>query len=149
SSQLDVRSQTKGFLLPRLDQSQRNNIADPAQGLIIFQTDNTPGFYIYGDEGWARLETEIVDIFPGDVKDSYQSTNHEGWYLLNGQSVSSLPAAAQMQAASLGIGTVLPDTRDRIAKHAGPSGEASGSLSAANVFNIIQSNLPNTTLTTS
>ena len=45
SAMLDVQSTDKGVLLPRLTQTQRNNITSPATGLMIFQTDNTPGFY--------------------------------------------------------------------------------------------------------
>lgn len=147
SAQLDVRSASKGFLLPRLDLSQRNNITSPAQGLIIFQTDNTPGFYIYINSDWQKLTAETAGVSAGDVKYSYQQTNHEGWYLLNGQAVSSLSPAAQLNASSLGIGSSLPDTRDRVIKHTAATGEAVGSLSASNAFTLTQANLPNVSLT--
>lgn len=45
SALLDVTSTTKGMLVPRLTQAQRNAIANPATGLLIFQTDGTKGFY--------------------------------------------------------------------------------------------------------
>jgi hypothetical protein len=45
SAMLDVKSTTKGLLAPRMTLAQRNAIANPANGLIIFQTDNTPGYY--------------------------------------------------------------------------------------------------------
>ena len=45
SAMLEVKSTTKGLLLPRMTQAQRNAIASPAAGLMIYQTDNTPGFY--------------------------------------------------------------------------------------------------------
>lgn len=146
SAQLEVRSETKGFLLPRLDLSKRNNIVSPAQGLIIFQTDNTPGFYIYINTDWQRLATETAGVAVGDVKYSYRQTNHDGWYLLNGQATSSLSATAQLNASSLGIGSSLPDTRDRVAKHAA-AGEAIGSLNASNDITLTQTNLPNISLT--
>ena len=38
SSQLEVSSTTKGFLPPRMNVSQRNAIANPAEGLIIYCT---------------------------------------------------------------------------------------------------------------
>lgn len=147
SAQLDVRSETKGFLLPRLDLSQRNNITSPAQGLIIFQKDNTPGFYIYINSDWQKLTAETAGVSAGDVKYSYQQTNHEGWYLLNGQAVSSLPATAQLNASSLGMGSSLPDTRDRVAKHSAAAGEATGSLNASNNITLARNNLPNVSLT--
>ena len=42
SAMLDVKSITKGLLMPRMTQAQRNAIVTPAAGLTIFQTDNTP-----------------------------------------------------------------------------------------------------------
>jgi hypothetical protein len=45
SSMLDVNSTTKGMLLPSMTKVQRNAITSPATGLIIFQIDDTAGFY--------------------------------------------------------------------------------------------------------
>jgi trimeric autotransporter adhesin len=45
SAMLDVKSTIKGILLPRMTMAQRNAIVSPAAGLMIYQTDNTPGFY--------------------------------------------------------------------------------------------------------
>ncbi|MBS1602685.1 MAG: hypothetical protein JST42_08450, partial [Bacteroidetes bacterium] len=45
SAQLDISSTTRGLLIPRMTQTQRNAIAGPAAGLLIYQTDNTAGFY--------------------------------------------------------------------------------------------------------
>jgi hypothetical protein len=45
SAMLDVSASDKGVLIPRLTQAQRDVITDPATGLIIYQTDNTPGLY--------------------------------------------------------------------------------------------------------
>jgi hypothetical protein len=35
----------KGLLIPRMKKSGRDSIISPAAGLLIYQTDNTPGFY--------------------------------------------------------------------------------------------------------
>jgi len=45
SAMLDVVSTTSGVLVPRLSMAQRDLIASPATSLLIYQTDNTPGFY--------------------------------------------------------------------------------------------------------
>ena len=45
SAVLDISSTDKGMLVPRMSQTQRNAIDDPATGLMIYQTDNNPGFY--------------------------------------------------------------------------------------------------------
>ncbi len=60
SAQLDVSSTTKGLLLPRLTKSQRDAIASPAAGLMIYQTDNIPGLRVYNGTNWVRY-TEIAD----------------------------------------------------------------------------------------
>lgn len=53
SSALTVNSTTKGFLPPRMTQTQRDAIGSPATGLQIYQTDNTPGIYYYNGSSWA------------------------------------------------------------------------------------------------
>jgi trimeric autotransporter adhesin len=58
SALLDVSSTTKGFLAPRMTQTQRDAIATPvATGLLIYQTDNTPGFYSYNGTAWTALSS--------------------------------------------------------------------------------------------
>ncbi len=46
SAMLDVSSLTKGILIPRLTQLQRQAIPSPATGLIIYQSDTLPGLYL-------------------------------------------------------------------------------------------------------
>jgi len=55
SSVLDVKSTTKGLLIPRLTQAERNAIGSPAGGLMIYQTDNSPGFYYYNGSTWTTV----------------------------------------------------------------------------------------------
>ena len=57
SSQLEVVSTNKGLLMPRMTLAQRNVIPSPATGLIVYQTDNTPGFYYYNGSTWLQLST--------------------------------------------------------------------------------------------
>ncbi|MEP6793265.1 MAG: hypothetical protein ABJB16_02990, partial [Saprospiraceae bacterium] len=57
SSMLDVRSTSKGLLTPRMTLSQRNMIASPATGLMIYQTDNTPGFYHFNGTIWTLVSS--------------------------------------------------------------------------------------------
>jgi hypothetical protein len=56
SAMLDVKSTDKGFLAPRMTQTQRNAIVSPAAGLLIYQTDNTPGFYYYNGTAWTTAD---------------------------------------------------------------------------------------------
>ncbi len=45
SAILDVKSDAKGLLVPRMTATERGNIANPATGLIVYQTNGTAGFY--------------------------------------------------------------------------------------------------------
>ena len=57
SSVLDVYSVAKGFLAPRMTAAQRTAIASPANGLLVYQTDGTNGFYYYNGTtaAWVML----------------------------------------------------------------------------------------------
>lgn len=55
SSLLEIKSTTKGFLTPRMTQAQRNAIVSPVTGLLIFQTNNTPGLYYYNGNDWSAV----------------------------------------------------------------------------------------------
>ncbi len=58
SSILDVSSTNKGVLIPRMTKSQRNAIATPATGLLIYQEGpDSTGFHYYTGSGWAWLDT--------------------------------------------------------------------------------------------
>jgi hypothetical protein len=52
SSALDITSTTKGLLIPRMTNAERGFIDTPATGLMIYQTDGTPGFYYYNGSSW-------------------------------------------------------------------------------------------------
>lgn len=45
SSVLDVKSTTKGLLIPRMTRAEREAISSPATGLLVYQTDENPGIY--------------------------------------------------------------------------------------------------------
>ena len=62
SSMLDVSSTNKGILIPRMTLVQRDAITNPELGLLIYQTDDTPGFYFYNNESWVVMGYEAIDI---------------------------------------------------------------------------------------
>tara|TARA_R110001606_G_scaffold175299_2_gene321855 strand:+ start:2958 stop:6005 length:3048 start_codon:yes stop_codon:yes gene_type:complete len=55
SAVLDVVSTTKGFLFPRMLESERNAIGSPATGLMVYQTDGDEGVYINKSFGWVQV----------------------------------------------------------------------------------------------
>ena len=57
SSLLEIKSTSKGILISRMTQAQRNAIVSPATGLMIYQTNNTPGFYYYTGTAWTPVSS--------------------------------------------------------------------------------------------
>ena len=55
SALLDVKSSSKGLLIPRMTSVEKAAIASPANGLLIYQTDATPGFYFYNGTAWTPI----------------------------------------------------------------------------------------------
>jgi hypothetical protein len=55
SAGLDIDFTNKGLLIPRMTQAQRDAITSPANSLLIYQTDNGPGYYYYNGLAWTIL----------------------------------------------------------------------------------------------
>lgn len=55
SAILDVKSTDQGILIPRMNMAQRDLISAAVTGLLIFQTDNSPGFYYYDGSLWVPV----------------------------------------------------------------------------------------------
>ncbi len=56
SSALDITSTTKGLLIPRMTNAQRQAISNPAAGLQVFVTDFDGGsFMFYDGAEWGTL----------------------------------------------------------------------------------------------
>jgi hypothetical protein len=60
SSVLDVSSTTQGMLMPRMTTAQRNAIASPANGLMVFDTDlNSIVYYLSSTSSWSTINNEV------------------------------------------------------------------------------------------
>ncbi|MFT3912056.1 MAG: hypothetical protein QM737_21705 [Ferruginibacter sp.] len=55
SAMLHVQSTDKGILIPRMTEAQRLAIQNPVEGLEVYQTNNTKGFWYYTDGQWKSL----------------------------------------------------------------------------------------------
>ncbi len=62
SAMLDVESTTKGVLISRMTKTQRDAVSSPATGLMIYQTDDTTGFYYYNGTSWDLIGSGAFSI---------------------------------------------------------------------------------------
>ncbi len=60
SAMLDISSNEKGILIPRMTAAQKEGISSPAEGLMVFQTDATAGYYYYDGSSWAAVSDGTV-----------------------------------------------------------------------------------------
>jgi len=67
SAMLDIQSTQSGLLIPRMTEAQRNAIASPATGLLIYQTDGTAGFYYHDGLAWTALGSSSGIHYPGEL----------------------------------------------------------------------------------
>ncbi|MBA4853198.1 hypothetical protein [Emticicia sp. BO119] len=60
SAILDLSSNTKGLLIPRMTLAQRGKIMNPANGLMVYQTDFLAGFYFFNGVEWKSLAMNSI-----------------------------------------------------------------------------------------
>ncbi len=90
----------KGVLIPRMTEAERNSISSPAPGLLIYQTDNNPGFYFYNGTSWVRLSiTGEGGLPPGTAG---QTLRHDGTNWVANSLIYN-------NGTNVGIGTTTPD----------------------------------------
>jgi hypothetical protein len=107
SAILDVTSNTRGLLAPRMTAAQRLAIASPATGLMVYQTDiqgntpsNTPGYYVYNGTTWHRMALA-----------SEVAATANSWTVSNTHQYSNV-------AGNVGIGTTNPTQKLHIVGNA-------------------------------
>lgn len=115
SAQLDVNSTTKGLLAPRMTQAQRNAISNPAQGLLVYQTDGTTGFYVNRSAvpavpNWSVLAEGANQWLPGLITNSIYNANPGNV----GIATASPGYPLTVQATGIGIAQQSPDASTQI-----------------------------------
>jgi len=60
SAMLDIKSTTKGLLIPRLTTVQRNAISSPATGLLVYDTDDDI-YYYHNGSSWVKVGDGMGD----------------------------------------------------------------------------------------
>lgn len=115
SSIFDVSSTDKGVLLPRMSEAQRLAIANPAEGLLVYQNTGDRGFYVFSNGSWQALTasagpTPDVDLPQSSVAYSNNFYTTTGsWGTIPGMSVNvTVPAGKTAMAqvlADIGVAT--------------------------------------------
>lgn len=89
SSILDIDSNDKGILIPRMTALERLGITTPAEGLMVYQTDDVKGFYFYDGTSWDRMLKESKDPVPiGAIFSFPLETPPTGYLVCDGSAVS-------------------------------------------------------------
>lgn len=90
TSVLELKSTSKGILIPRMTNSDRVAISSPATGLMVYQTDGNAGFWFYNGTQWTKIGTE--DANPVSKTVSCTLTTNETLVLASNDITITLPA---------------------------------------------------------
>jgi hypothetical protein len=94
SSALDVSSTSKGFLMPRLTTTERDNVSLPATGLMIFNTILNDGQLNIGTPSvpsWIGIKEQDVSLIDSVTEGDYISTTSTSDQLVPGMTVFPIP----------------------------------------------------------
>ena len=108
SAILDIESTEKGVLLPRMTQDQRDAIPvnSGSHGLMVYQTDNASGLYIYLIDNATQQGSWTGLILSSDLR-GIEGVLAES----NNANKRSLENLKQLLADTIGIGTTTPTQR--------------------------------------
>ena len=89
SSMLDIESNEKGVLIPRMTAMERLAITTPAEGLMVYQSDDVIGFYFFDGTSWDRILKESKDPVPTGAIFSFPiETPPTGYLICDGSAIS-------------------------------------------------------------
>ncbi len=66
SAALEIKDNSKGILIPRMTMAQRDLIANPAEGLMIYQVDNSVGYWYFTSGQWQSVNGGKATIILND-----------------------------------------------------------------------------------
>lgn len=108
SAMLDVKSHTKGILIPRMLETERLNISNPAKGLMVYQTDGSKGFYYFDGNSWNYVGNENNDLWIRDSSNSYTYLSNSTDNVGIGTSSPTIKLDIRGFAAASNIISVVP-----------------------------------------
>ncbi len=123
--------------------AEMNGITGANEGSMVYNV-SQKNIYIFDGTNWVPVNKEKNTI--GDIKYSSQTSDHSGWYILNGRATSTLSSNAQSNASGLGFTTNLPNAQDRVLKHPN-TGESVGDVGGQASTTLTRANLPNVNFT--
>jgi hypothetical protein len=106
SAVLDVQSTTKGFLLPRMTETERDNIASPATGLVVWCTNcSLEGeLQFFNGPAWTKS-----GVLPGTVQGQMRYWNGTDWVVIPSGIEGQVLTYANGFPAWIKFGNSLPD----------------------------------------
>lgn len=107
SSMLDVVSNSKGFLPPRMDTTARDGITTPANGLLIYNTDSNKLNYFNG-ASWQVVQTGTSDYVDTSTNQSNISGNKTFTGDLIAQGRLMIPMGEISYFKSAGYNLIIP-----------------------------------------
>lgn len=116
SASFEVESTTKGLLIPRMTEAQRTAIATPANGLLVYQTDATPGFYYYDGTTWQFLNSKGWSTSGNEVGagDFIGTTNNESFKInARGKKIAEFGTTSDSVALKLFTDTIKNSNYER------------------------------------
>lgn len=113
SAILDIHSDSKGMLIPRLTFSQRQSVASPANGLLIYQTDEKEGFYVNqgtpANPEWVGISSESNSLWSRDSSETRTLLSNPGDLVGIGTTDPGAKLSANGTIRSLSGGFKFPD----------------------------------------
>lgn len=103
TAQLDVSSTTKGLLPPRMTTAQRNAIASPAAGLMVFNSSSN-ALEMYTGSKWISMASSSADPLPS-IRigiQVWQAKNLDVAFYRNGDPIPQVKDAAAWSALTTG-----------------------------------------------
>jgi len=96
------------------------------------------------DPTTKKIAKTTYPVVIGDVKQGFQTADHNGWIKLDGRAITTLTTTQQTAATALGFATNLPDATDAFLVQ---NANVLGNVSSSNSKTIAQTNLPNVNFT--
>ncbi|MFV0249337.1 MAG: hypothetical protein ACK5H1_10335 [Tenacibaculum sp.] len=128
------------FALAKAGKSEIDSVSSPSKGSLVYNTDDNQ-IYMHNGTEWKPVHKESTASVYGDIKYGVQTSDHLGWYILDGRPLTELSKSAQEAAISLGLSDSLPDARGRFLKS--KSDESLLTKAGQSSYILNQENLPN------